>query len=102
MNALQSSFGAKIRINVNLFVAVLSAGIAWFIWPDSLEWWGLGYIAIILWANALAMTLKACGEIITLYSRDKTLAALAAQGKDIKADDLADSNLLKSKGMIDG
>ncbi|MEM9733637.1 MAG: hypothetical protein AAF903_09170 [Pseudomonadota bacterium] len=102
MNGLQPSFGVKLRINLHLFMAALSGLIAWAIWPDSLEWWGLGLIAIILWANSFGLLIKAVSDIIALYSRDETLAALAAQAKESKADNLADTDLLKAKGMIDG
>jgi hypothetical protein len=83
-------------------MACLCGVISWTIWPTSIEWWGFGIISIVMGLNTLILTIKAISEIIALYMRDKTIAALMAQGVDAKADDLAGHDHLKSKGMIDG
>lgn len=102
MNALQSSFKAKLRINGMFLMACLCGFICWVSWPTSIEWWGFGIVSIIMGLNTIILTFKAFGEIFALYARDKSIAALMAQGSVAKADDLADPNTLKSKGMVDG
>jgi uncharacterized membrane protein YadS len=102
MNTLQHSFKAKLRINGMFLMVCLCGVISWVSWPSSIEWWGFGFISIVMGLNTLILIIKAIGEIIALYSRDKSIAALMAQGVEVKADDLAHSDDLKSKGMIDG
>jgi len=102
MSALQHSLTAKLRINGMLLMACLCGFISWFSWPTSIEWWGFGFLSIVMGLNAGILTIKAIGEMITLYSRDKTIAALMAQGAEAKADNLAGDDALKSKGMVDG
>lgn len=101
MNALQHSFKTKLRINGMFLMACLCGVISWVSWPSSIEWWGFGFVSIVMGLNAAILTIKAIGEIVTVYSRDKTIAALMAQGVDVKADDLAGPNDLRSKGMVD-
>ena len=102
MNPFQHSFKAKFRINGMFLMAYLCGAISWVTWPTSVEWWGFGFVSIVMGLNAAILNIKAIGEVIAVYSRDKTIAALMAQGVDVKADDLAGHNDLKSKGMIDG
>lgn len=102
MSALQHSFAAKLRINGMLLMSCLCGFISWFSWPSSIEWWGFGFLSIVMGLNAGILAIKAIGEMITLYLRDKTIAALMAQGAEAKADNLAANDVLKSKGMIGG
>jgi hypothetical protein len=101
MSTLQHSFTAKLRINGMFLMACLCGVISWVTWPSSIEWWGFGFISIVMGLNAGILTIKAIGEMITLYGRDKTIAALLAKGTDAKADNLAGDDILKSKGMVD-
>lgn len=96
------SLGAIVRINMLLFMGSLSGVIAWAIWPDALEGWGWGFIAIILWANVVACVVSALREMSQLYIRDKAVAAIMAQSNTSKSDQLASMEDLRRGGMIDG
>jgi hypothetical protein len=96
------SLGTILRINLHLFMSSLSGVIAWFIWPDTLEGSGWGFIAIILWANVFVCIVTALREMAQLYLRDKAVAAIIAESKTAKSDQLASYEDLRRGGMIDG
>ncbi len=96
------SLGAIIRINLHLFMGTLSGVIAWAIWPDTLEGWGWGFIAIILSVNVVACMVNALREMTQLYLRDRAVAAIMAQSNTSKSDQLASMDDLRRGGMIDG
>jgi len=102
MSALQSSLGAKLQINGLLLMACLCGAIAWLSWPSSMKWWGMGVISILMGASAVSALIRAIKEMITLYGRDKSVAALMEQGVEAKADDIANDDVLRAKGMVDG
>lgn len=101
MSALHRSFKATLRINGLFLMACFCGFVSWLSWPTSVEWWGFGLISIVMGLNVPILIAKAVGEMLTLYARDKSIAALMAQGAEAKADNLATSETLRSRGMID-
>ena len=96
------SLGAVLRVNLHLFMSTLSGVIAWFIWPETVEGWGFGLIALILWANVFVCLVTALREMTQLYLRDKAVAAIIAGSNISKSDQLASMDDLRRGGMIDG
>lgn len=97
----RSSFRSTAAINIDLLMATGCGFVAWAIWPDEPEWWGLGMISIILGLSAVAGFARAVRSMAAAYSRDKTIAKYMAQGSKTKSSRLATADDLNRAGMLD-
>ncbi|KPQ05942.1 MAG: hypothetical protein HLUCCA12_13230 [Rhodobacteraceae bacterium HLUCCA12] len=95
-----SSFGALIRINMKAFLAFLFGLAAFLLWPESLEWWGLGIISIGCGLSALGLAVDVSRTAMKLHMRRTALKAYAAQGSRPKTARMTSPETLKNSGML--
>ena len=84
-----------------MFGAFLCAFVGWRIWPEGIEGYGFGMIAVALWAAALRSAVSAVGTMIKVHRRERTIADLMKSAKPVKSADLARAQQLRDAGMID-
>jgi hypothetical protein len=101
MKPFGSSFGAIVVINMQLLSAFAYGAIAWAVWPQTIEWWGLGIISIVLGAAAPVALLNALRGIAALRMRRRALADYMAQGGTPKSAQMASDRDLRRAGMIE-
>lgn len=101
MTIRKTPFSSVLAINGHFLLAFMTGGIAWLIWPNSPEWWGLGLMSIILGAASFGSTVTALRSMAKVYSREKEVAQFTANSRAPDPSDLADTNALKKAGMID-
>ena len=101
MKSFGSNIGAVAGINVQLFGAFACGVIAWAIWPQTLEWWGLGLISIILWCGAFSCLVTGLKLIATVHARRRALADYMAQGGTPKSAQMASNKDLRRAGMVE-
>jgi membrane protein YdbS with pleckstrin-like domain len=89
MNAI-ALFWDILRINFLLLLAVVCGTSAWFIWPDSLEWWGFGVISIILGTATFRLLYMAFGLMyrVELFARYKKSRANPKSARLVSEADL--------------
>jgi len=95
------SAGLTWRINAHLLMSFACGFIAWAIWPQSAEWWGLGLIAIILCVGAIGEFIRAVKLMIARHGRDVALVDYEAQGGRPKSSRMVSTDDLRRAGMLD-
>ena len=90
------------KINGHLFLGAVQTMTAVWLWPSSLDWWGLGVLSVLLGLSALAGILAALRDMLTVYTREKEIARFHATSRAPEPSDLADQDALRNAGMIDG
>jgi hypothetical protein len=88
-------------VNVHLLLGCGLGFIAWSIWPQEPEWWGLGLIAIILSVGSLGELIKALRIIAGFIARERVLTRYEAQGGKPKSAQMASLADLQKAGMLD-
>ena len=101
MKPFASNIGAIVGINVQLLGAFACGVIAWAIWPQTIEWWGLGLLSIILWCGAFSCLVTALKLMVTLHGRRRVLAEYMAQGGKPKSAQMACNKDLRRAGMVE-
>lgn len=101
MNPFRKRAGAVLRINGHLLLSFACGYIAWAIWPQNAEWWGLGVISIIVGMAAPIEFVKALKAMATLHARDRVLTDYEAQGGRPKSSKMATAVDLRRAGMLD-
>lgn len=97
-----SVVGDVIAINAKLAYSVFLGLVAWAIWPSSPEWWGFGFLAIILGVAAAAFGGKTLAQMGQLLLKDRKTRAYQRLGAQPKTSDLASRDDLRRAGMLDG
>jgi len=98
---LKTPVSSIAAVNGNFLTAFLLGASAYWLWPSSPEWWGLGLFSIILGVGAFGKTIEALRAMVKVYGREKELARLAASSRAPDPSDLADQSALKDAGMVD-
>ncbi len=101
MNGFHGRTGAIVTVNLQLLGACLFGFVAWAIWPDTPEWWGLGLLSILCGIAAFAGLANAVRAAIGLYCKEKVLADYMALGDAPKSARLASLDDLKKAGMVE-
>lgn len=99
MRHIPSTLGATVAINVQLFVAVGCVWAGRAIWPTSAEWWGLGFLSIVLGLAALGAVADALKLMIRVYRHQRAILDYLAQGKPPSDADVASGDQLDRAGM---
>lgn len=90
-----------VMINKHCLGAALSGVIAWWLWPSSPEWWGLGVISVILAMQMPIGFIAAVKAYLALLQRERAIAAYSSQGAPLKSATMASRQALIDAGMID-
>lgn len=101
MNGFHGRSGAIVTVNLQLLAACLFGAIAWLIWPDTPEWWGLGLLSILFGLAALSGLGNAVRAAIGLYQKERVIADYMALGGDPKSARLASLDDLRKAGMVE-
>lgn len=99
MTQLPSTLGATIAINVKCLAACGFGWAAWAIWPETPQWWGLGFTSILLSLGAATLVLDAIKLMVRVYTREKALRAYLALGHAPKSAEMASPDQLDKAGM---
>lgn len=91
---------ATFEINARMFGSAACAWVAWMIWPTRPEWWGFGFLSLILWTVALSATIQTVKLIIAVWQRNRAIAAFEADKSAPKSAAVANLQRLKDAGMI--
>ena len=100
MSGSHARWRTAINVNAQLMMACLFGAIAWFMWPGTPEWWGLGFLCILMGMGAIAATINALQAALGLYRKEKALAEFQAQGAAPKTARLATVDDLEKAGML--
>lgn len=92
---------AIIGINVTMLTAVLFAALAWWLWPETVEGWREGSMAILCGFSALAQTIVGIRKIHALIARDIPVGKFERENRKARSDEMADENALRKAGMIE-
>lgn len=92
--------GDIVRINVFLLMTLACAATAYFIWPTSLEWAGLGLLSIFLGASALQFFIKALVLMRKLHRNNKVFQSYRTKRSNPKSARLAGDDDLRNGGML--
>jgi len=90
-----NAFGDIVRINVNLLVATICGAGAYLIWPTSIEWWGFGFLSILLGISSFKLLVRA----IALMRKLKLFSEYSKRAQP-KSATLANAEALRKAGMI--
>lgn len=101
MKSFRTRFSSTVEINFNLLMGLGCGLVAWAIWPQTAEWWGLGVISGILWLGAFGSVARACRVIGKNYAREQAIADFMAQGPAPKSARMASLDDLKRAGMVE-
>lgn len=101
-NTPPSNNGSVAIINAKMFSAAAFGAVGVWLWPDTVENWGWGFLAITLWFSAFCQFVEVIKLSFKIYLRDRTLTKFTSQGREPKSAELASSDALQEAGMIDG
>lgn len=87
-------------VNAQLLGACVFGCAAWLIWPETLWWWGLYPMSVMLGAAAMVLTVKAFRKIYHIRKFERDQDAFAQLGSHVKQAGLADADFLTRKGVI--
>lgn len=99
--AFTGSLGTVAAINGHFLLTFTCGASAWFVWPQTPEWWAFGVLSIFLTAAALSSLVKAVSAILRLHSRERAVAEFQALGQPPKSSQMASRAALVRMGMID-
>ena len=99
-SAFQRRIGAIFTINMKLLGSGLAAAVAWLMWPSSIQDWGFGFIAIMLWLATIAGLIDAAKAAYRLYARERVLMEFERIGGRPKGSALANEDDLDKAGML--
>ena len=102
MKPFRTPLRSVVEINFNLLLAAGCGYVAWVIWPQEPEWWGLGVIGTILALAAVGGVMKALRLMMAVHAKDRAIADYLAQGGSPRSSRLATKDDLKDAGMLDG
>lgn len=102
INTPPSNNGPVAAINAKMFSAAAFGAAGVWLWPDNIENWGWGFLAIMFWMSAFCLFIEVIKLSLKIYLRDRTLANFTSQGREPKSAELASSDALQEAGMIDG
>ncbi|MDD9911206.1 MAG: hypothetical protein OXR62_16180 [Ahrensia sp.] len=102
INTPPSAYGSTATINGKLLAAATMTGIGAWLYPSSIQDWGWGFLAIMLWLSSLGLVVEVIGLAVKIYLRDRALSKFASQGHQPKSAEMASSDALQNAGMTDG
>ena len=88
------------QINMYLLGAAAYGAGAYLLWPDSLKWWGLGVMSILLGVAAPMFFIKAILLMVKRRNRDVELATIERLGNAPKSARLANDDDLENMGVF--
>ena len=88
--------GDILKINGNLLMATICGGGAYLIWPSSIEWWGMGFLSILLGISSAELL----GRSFGLMRKHKLFANYAAKRAAPKSATLASPEAMRDAGMM--
>lgn len=91
-----------LTVNLNALGCIWCGGIGWLLWPSRPEWWGLGFLSILMWIGAACCLINAAKAFAAMRQREKTIAEFEAIGASLKSAEMASLESLRKAGMIDG
>lgn len=97
---LEGRAQAILGINIKLGGAVLCVIGSYALWPDQIEWWGLGVHSILLGMAAVLSILGAIRDMKKLRRVEQALGAYQALGTP-KGASMADADAMRAAGMQD-
>lgn len=100
MTSGATPISAIIKVNGHLFLGAVQGAAAFWLWPSSLEWLGLGVLSILFGLSAFASVIAALRAMLKVYAREKEIARLAAASRAPEPSDLAGADALKKAGMF--
>lgn len=89
------NFADIVRINGHLLACVICGVGAYLIWPTSIEWWGFGFLSIVLGICAFKSLVRA----FRLMRKLKRFADYEADRAKPKSATLASAEALRKAGM---
>lgn len=102
MKPFQPSAGIVAGINFKMLGAFATGITAYALWPDTVFYWPLGLISLLLAFASASLLIEALKAAVKLYVRDKAIALYLAQGARPKTAKMASGDALRKAGMIDG
>lgn len=100
MRAFKPSRFALLMINGKQLYAFALGLTAYFIWPTSAEWMGLGLVSILLGLASLPFWKDAFDDAIAFIDFEKDQDEFTGQGSQVKSSALASNETLDKAGVI--
>jgi len=101
MKTEKTSVDAIFLVNAKLLLTFLLGVTAWWVWPNSLKWWGLSFISITFGNAALHMFIRALRGIRDINERESAVAALNQNTIEPKSSTMISEDDLRKSGMIE-
>ena len=92
---------AILSINVTFFGAAVFGVIAWWLWPETVEGWRAGLLAILCGYGALISTIAGVGKLRQHLTHDIGVDKFERRARPPRSDTLADEESLRKAGMIE-
>lgn len=97
----KTSVGEVFMVNAKFLFTFLLGVTAWWVWPNSLKWWGLGFISITFGGAAVRMFVEALIGIRKINERERAVAALNQNTIEAKSSTMISEDDLRKSGMIE-
>lgn len=97
----KTSVGAVFMVNAKFLLTFLLGVTAWWVWPESPKWWGLGFISITFGSAALRMFVEAIIGIRKINERERAVSALNKNTIEPKSSTMISEDDLRKSGMIE-
>jgi hypothetical protein len=96
-----SGLGTIIGVTIQFAFAALLGFVAWFVWPTTPEWWGLGVVSVIAGLGAFAGASKAMRTAIVAWRKHRAVRAYLRQGRKPGSSKMANLTDLRRAGMVE-
>lgn len=97
----KTSVGAIYMVNAKFLLTFLLGVTAWWVWPNSLKWWGLGFISLTFGSAALRLFVEALIGIRRINERERAVAVLNQNTIAAKSSTMISEDDLRKSGMIE-
>jgi len=97
----KTSMGAVFMVNAKFLLTFLLGVTAWWVWPNSLKWWGLGIVSITFGSAALRMFVEALIGISKINEREHAVSTLNQNSIEAKSSTMISEDDLRKSGMIE-
>lgn len=98
---LRPPTSAVLAVNGRFLAAAFMGFIAWAAWPASLQWWPMAILSALLGIAAVQSLIQALVLIFKVYSWEREIASMLAQGRAQRQAHLVTAKTLRQAQMTD-
>lgn len=99
MNQVPSRLGATAAINMKCLAAFGMGWAGWSLWPVTPQWWGLGFLSVIMALASALLAVDALKLMARVRQREQAINDYLALGGAPKSSEIASNDQLEKAGM---